>query len=309
MMAAVKIRKDYPYLLLEFNKRFGSPNAAAISVVEGDDESYYRPRVSAHLHDGEEIDFVAGDGKANVMRLHAHIQANPGVYENAKYTFFVDRDYDIAQKSGDKFYVTNVHSIENYYAGTRFLRNILRSRFGLGSSTDKTELETILGLYLDWAGELYNESLDFNAWLIWQSTEAKTADGKPPVLNLRNVKLTDLFKIGFLAKSISITPLFSIANAKTIFPGSADPDLPRIEAIRETLKIDEFLSYFRGKFSLDFLQCVLQNLRHDAQIEKPEIFSSSRKVKLTWSDAFLSEYSSYAETPSCLVGFLKTSLA
>lgn len=304
----MSLRKGYPDLLMQFNKRIGSPEESIICVVEGDDELYYRPRVSAYLTEDEKIEFVTGDGKSNVIRLHSHVLDQIQLYGHKRFLFFADRDFDFECPALPRRYITKYHSIENFYVGEICFKNIIRNKFNLESENSREELDEITKIYLNWSEELAAKMLDFNAWLVWQTIYV-AEQGKPPaILNLKNIKLSDLFKVQFSGTEIEIKTLFTLENYNTLFPNAYPIEAASLQKIKESLGGNSFLTYVRGKFAIQFLQHVLTYLKTDARSDIPSVFRARRRTSIAWSDAFLSEYSSYAETSSCLARFLRDNL-
>ncbi|MEX0139349.1 DUF4435 domain-containing protein [Massilia sp. LMS1-1-1.1] len=305
-MKTGKLRKDLPHVILDFNKKYGNPMRPVLAVVEGKDEDYYRPRLSG-LTRGCEINFIDANGKDNVIDLHEHLKISCDAYDVDRYVLFADRDYD-AIRTDARLYVTNRHSVENFYTCPESFKNLIANKFNLNLEGREDELRIVVDRYISWVSYVSKETLQFSAWLFWQLTEAPKVDGKPPRLNLNGLNLSTLFEIKFDDKSeISIVKKFDINKSKDIFPYSAENNFQRIFEIMSEIDGQDFFFYFRGKFILEMYMVILENLKIDSRREKPNIFRGKCKTSLTWSSQILAELSSFAETPICLSNFLRKS--
>ena len=299
-----KLRKDFPHVLLDFNKRYGNPSRPILAVVEGKDEDYYRPRLAGFTH-GKAIHFIDADGKDNVIDLNSHLKKSSDAYDSDRYILFADKDYDDSE-GDDRLYITNRHSIENFYTCPDSFRSLIANKFGLSQPEHDNEVDSIVAIYKSWMDQIAKEALYFTAWLYWQLREAPRVDGKPPKLNLNGTNFSNFFEIRFNQLcEIEIIKKFSVEGANVFFPHAAEADVGRIEEIASELKGKDFFDYFRGKFIIEIYELVLDGLKVDSRKDNPSVFREKRKASLTWSNQILAEFSSFAETPNCLSKFLK----
>lgn len=300
----IKLRKEFPHVLLSFNKRYGNPSQPILAVVEGKDEDYYRPRL-AGLTQGKEIYFIDADGKDNVVDMYNHLKKSVDVYEPSRYVLFADRDYDDI-KGDDRLYITSRHSVENFYTCPEAFKSLLSNKFGLSTPESDNEVNEIVSRYQSWMQQISKDALNFTAWLYWQLREAPRPDGKPPKLNLKGTNFSNFFEIKFNSDfEIKIVKKFSLEDAKIFFPNAAEVNVDRVQEIMREINEQDFFDYFRGKFIIEIYTLILECLKNDSRKEKPLIFREKRKTSLMWSNQILAELSSFAETPSCLSKFLR----
>ncbi|WP_332854858.1 DUF4435 domain-containing protein [Duganella sp. S19_KUP01_CR8] len=299
-----KLRKDFPHVLLSFNKRYGNPSCPTIAVVEGKDEDYYRPRLTGFTQ-GAAIYFIDADGKDNVIDMRMHLKKSPDVYDPNRYVLFADRDFDDAI-GDDRLYITSRHSVENFYTCPESFKSLLSNKFGLSKPEYDNEVDAIVVLYKSWMHKIAKEALDFTAWLYWQLREAPRVGGRPPKLNLNGTNFSNFFEIKFnSACELEITKKFTLQGAKELFPDAAEADIARVQEIVADLNEQDFFDYFRGKFIIEIYKLILEGLKADSRKDNPSFFREKRKSSLVWSNQILAELSSFAETPSCLSKFLR----
>jgi hypothetical protein len=301
----VKLRKDFPHVLLSFNKRYGNPSHPILAVVEGKDEDYYRPRLAGFTQ-GRAIQFIDANGKDNVIDMNSHLKKSLDAYDPDRYVLFADRDYDDFE-GDDRLYITSRHSVENFYTCPESFRNLVTNKFGLSQPEYDNEVDAIVAMYKSWMHKIAKNALHFTAWLYWQLREAPRIDGKPPKLNLNGTNFSNFFEIRFNQEcEIQIVEKFLLEDANVFFPDAAKADIARIEEITSDMDEQDFFDYFRGKFIIEIYKLILDSLKTDSRKDNPSIFREKRKTSFTWSNQILAELSSFAETPSCLSKFLRT---
>lgn len=297
-------RKDFPHVLLTFNKRYGNPSQPLLAVVEGKDEDYYRPRLAGFTQ-GKSICFIAADGKDNVIELHEHLKNSPDAYKANRYVLFADKDYDNLTIQ-DRLYITSRHSVENFYTSPESFKNLISNKFGFTAHESDEELDAVVEKYTAWMHQIAKDTLSFTAWLYWQLREAPRDDDKPPKLNLNGTNFGNFFELKFNSNyELSIVKKFNLEDSGKIFPYAAEVDFDRVRSIMDELDEKDFFDYFRGKFIIEIYTMILENLRNDSRKDNPVIFQAKRKNSLVWSKQILAELSSFAETPSCLSNFLR----
>lgn len=297
----IKARKQPSVKFMEFTRIIAKNKVAFF--FEGEDLKYYSVRIDAIRPDLRWAGVDCG-GKDKVLTLREDIKEHPDYYMSPC-LFFVDSDFD-DNSEVEKFndtYITPCYSIENLYISTNAFEKIMESEFKTSPSIDNfLEFEKALEAY-ESTKESYLEKIRGFNYII---RELRCLENKKVItgkLNLNDLPLKDLVSIdlGCVTKNYDENnphQLFSSINSNITF------DLKNSERYFSTLSPE---LWFRGKQHLDFFRSFLVKLINDRNAKNSrKVFTSKGKVKLNLTHGnCISELSQYADTPECLVSFLR----
>lgn len=280
----------YHRFLLKYPKYKSQP----ICFIEGEDESYYGIRVKLQCENKEPY-FIKCDGKKGVLKTFDKIQAT-NKYQGDKLFYFVDRDFDNLINNA-LIYETPCYAIENLYTTVDAFIKILRNKFKI--TEDDEEFETCVRLYTERQKEFHNCIFLLNCWIICIKEQVEQTETKKGP-NISSLLLKDFVKI----KLDSVTATYDLNKIEDYFSGKYRVPQEVIDnKISELLHINP-QQYFRGKFEIEFLRKFLEVLQEELANPKLGYFSRSVSVTGSFSD-IVSSFSTYAETPGCLVDYLK----
>lgn len=259
---------------------------------EGKDVKYYRSRIEQYLT--ENFGYIPCNGKSNVLELRQEISKNPQ-YRDKLCLYFVDCDFDdnsdICNK--DDVYITPCYSIENLYISDKVFEKIISDEFGINPNDDEQFdlFSKILSEYKERKREFFQciEEFNFYVYLI-KINQANLSYNDIKILNLVRIEVDSVIKkytcISEVLKGIDLNN-FDLSMAQTYF---SDKEPER---------------HFRGKNNFHFLEKFLTKLQEDANKKNSrKIFPRKMSISYTTQN-LLSSYSKYAETPQCLIDFLK----
>lgn len=138
-------RKSYSVSLHAIIREHSNDNLQIFLLVEGKDSDYFRPRISSVFSGSDlKLHFKNIHGKSNLKNLYRSIRGNIEL-QNSRVCTFYDRDYeqDIAEISHDRSFITDVHSIENYYVTDNSFSSMIKSIF-FADSINVEEDEAVL---------------------------------------------------------------------------------------------------------------------------------------------------------------------
>lgn len=272
---------------------------ALFCFYEGEDAKYYGNRVeqfTARSNDGV-VSFNCG-GKAGVLKVKEMLKAKEQ-YQDVKKAFFIDSDFFPQKDYDTDVYQTEGYSVENYYTSISAFTRILHYAFGINCSS--SDYGKCLNDYESRMKEFHNCVMVLNAWIKAQrKNELKS--GK------RDLELTD-FKVAKYFDKMSIDSI----SVKTVidkkFLEEYFADLNFVEETEVEKYVEEFKSinmqqFFRGKFELEFLKKIIEDLR--TKNKKGDYFAEHYEcVKIDPNVDPLLILSQFADTPDSLIMFLK----
>ena len=259
---------------------------------EGMDNGYYYPRIK-EIYNGTHHPISCGN-KKSVLYMHKSIKAK---YPDTKCSFFVDNDFD-ERIENDDIYETPCYSIENFYTSTSFISDILKNEFGL--SEIDSEFKMALNIFETNQEIFHYESLLFNGW--YASLKEKASKNGCST----NVSLNCSIPKEFLVLEIdNIIGKYTYSDFKNKFPDALSVSKKEVENKIEELQSKELRLTLRGKYELEFVYTFLKYLIDDANdIKKRKVIKKKTKFRVDKAQ-MLSQLSQYAETPDCLVDYLK----
>ncbi len=265
-------------------------------------KKYYALRIK-HFTGKSHNDFSCG-GKESVLKAYNLVAAKKE-YKMDNMLFFIDRDFDAPYKNRD-VYMTPYYSIENFYASIDALKDILRNEFNLKKG-DKDFL-VVIDMYRKLQFEFHEKTTILNSWLACQN-DIKKKKGIKTHLNI-DQHIEKYFK-KIVNNDLTSVDKFSDLNNVDFLENSIFIEAPKVDKKLLNKKILSFKrsvkeKVFRGKFELRFLVSFLNRLKDEICKKKPTQFSKRHKCNLRFEYCnALSVLTQYAETPDCLIDYLK----
>lgn len=282
----------------EFALSTKSLNNHLFCFFEGKDNAYYIPRIKPFT---SKIKPIICGGREKLLKVYELIQ-NQYIYAKYRKAFFIDRDFNIPRcNTEDSIFETPCYSIENFYVNQNTFKDILIHEFHLSESNDE-EFSICLSLFIKQMQEFHKAILLFNSWYACL-IDKRNNDGI-----LTGVTLGEKMPKGFIDITLhTIQKKYDFEKIKRTFPEAKE--ISEDELFR---KISEFEKcdakyIFRGKYQLEFLIAMIQQLVDDSKKAKTVL---NQKIKFSFDGVLtheraLSIFSSYAETPEALTKFLE----
>lgn len=270
---------------------------------EGEDVKYYSIRLNLHIT--KQYDRIIPfdcSGKKEVIRFYELVYRNSDDFDKKKVIAFVDHDFDASIKDNYKYlYETPCYSIENFYTSRDAFLRILESEFGL-LPIDKEYL-ICLDHFINRQKEFHSKIALFNAFIACQRMMEEL--NLLPRLNLNSFNLNKIISEISVHK---ITGNYTIQDLYNYFPNSIVIPEDMLYAKLEELNTDP-QKRFRGKYEVEFIYLFLMSLIGEFRDAKSTIIQPVKKIKLNLSKKnILSELSQYADTPDCLLNFIKNNI-
>lgn len=296
-------RESYSVAFMAFVKAYGEDSAVLVCFFEGKDVQYFGPRLDM-VAPGMRWEPVNCGGKKAVLRNHELITKHT-VYRNARVAFFVDHDYgldDVPLDSG-RVYCTPCYSVENLYATKDVFERVLKAEFDLPKFPDSEGCFSRNIKSFCVALERFIEVAELlNQWVFVQRRHERD-NGLPRQLDAAKLRLSQMF----------IIELDRVEGRYTIFDleaasGCVTPcDPVELDGLVKAAATPDRHRRMRGKFLAFFVREYFTKLAVAANVEGTAHFSEKRKVSLRPSGTnFLSELSQYADTPECLINFIRS---
>ena len=294
-------------LLTELRNSRESANAAFITFCEnyrkyheyifcfyeGEDGKYYNQRIKTVL--GNIIIPIKSGNKCNTLKAWRKIKKD-SAYNSVNKMFFVDRDMDdLPEDINDDLYVTPCYSVENLYVCEHSFANIIESEFSI-SKLDR-DYEKCIKLFTNLYTQFCEEMVEFNA-LVYIRKNKQLGNGK---INLSGIKTSQLINIDL--SSVTKGSKYNSLIDELKYEMRVKPK--EIETSINIIQTNgDYGNRFRGKNQLDFMVILIQLLK---QANKNGYFFENKQnsVSINITCNRLSELSQYAETPDCLIEFIK----
>lgn len=294
-------RSSIAVKLIRLIKIYASKPDVVTCVFEGEDAKYYGIRLDGFLN-GRERKNISCKGKGNLISLKEKVDSHEDL-SNANVLYFADRDFDLSDVSDGNIYFTPCYSVENLYIEKPVLRRILIDEFGFCEIEDNEDVNSILDIYERLLSSTANALLLLNAWIMCQN-QVRESD-RSIKLNLNNYDAGDFIKFDLE----SVVTKYDEESLKVKFPASIEISSDEIEAAKHLIEQGGIVKSIRGKYLLDFFRDFLEKIRSEINNGDSVVITKKIKTKLTISkNNVLSDLSQYAETPNCLITFLRTHL-
>lgn len=272
---------------------------ALFCFFEGEDVKYYGCRI-------EEVTGISCDniisyscgGKAGVLRVKDLIKAK-NQYDNVKTAYFIDRDF-FPQKHLEKdVYQTTGYAVENYYTSSAAFKKILSYAFCIPCYS--SDYKKCIKDYEQSMNLFHKHVLLLNAWIKAQRVnELKTEKVK---IKLRGFKVSKYFKV-LAIDEVKIKEKIDKSLLENFFCDSCIVDDSELEKYMLELEATDMQQTFRGKYELEFLQKMIDDLR--GKNKTKSYFSEKYDfVKIDPNVDALSSLNQYADTPKDLIEFLR----
>lgn len=270
---------------------------ALFCFYEGKDAPYYYEKVKNYSKNNKPIKC---GGKQKVIDIYCSLK-KVKEYDKYKTAYFVDRDFDfsIKEKYPD-IYETPCYSIENLYTSEEVLKNILENEFDLTEIDE--EFTLIINIFKQRQKEFHEAVLLFNAW--YACLKEIVNEGK---IESANVSLNDKFPRGFISVSLKkVSCYYDLDKINFTFPNAIKHEKEKLNKKIDFFKKSNKQKTFRGKYEIEFFANFLEFLVSDAIQNKKnrKYIKNGTSFRLDKSQ-ILTLLSSYAETPECLIDYLK----
>lgn len=284
-----------------FILKYKKSKRAPYCLIEGEDSKYYRIRIKS-ICDGIEPIFIVCGGKRGVVDTHSLI-TKVKEYKQCKLLAFVDRDFDSPITAKD-IYETPCYSIENFYTTLSTFKSILTDEFKLDEDIDKEDYLTCIDLFCNNQSTFHDASTELNAWIACQRDLSRS--GHVSRLNL-NSKENELMDRCFNFKLDQVVGLYSIEIVEEIFSQATKISSQSLyNKIFELNALNKQM-HFRGKYELVFIKNFLKRLVNELNSRNSTYFKKKRKISFQISDSnILSQLSQYADTPNCLIDYVRS---
>ena len=267
---------------------------------EGEDAKYYFPRIEKYSgYEYTKIIHYNCGGKKGVLKALNLVEKNRDEIYTAK-AFFVDSDYDTTKYNNSLLYQTPCYSIENFYTSEKAFSKMLNREFGI--NTTEKDFSKCCSDYSKRQQEFHNSTIYINSWLACQRLHEEGIEENHKIV------LSD-FKISKLFSEIAIDSIVSKGEInrekiEELFPDSKKMEECEIEKKIEYFKQGGMGKLFRGKFEIEFLKKIIDSLK--AKNKTGGYFSQKyTSVHIDPNINILSALADYADTPQCLIDFLK----
>jgi hypothetical protein len=293
-----KSRKKAQVAYQEFMLHTGKGKDGLFCFFEGNDNTYYVPRIKRFTDNYHPINCGGRDKVLDVYRLITiHSE-----YDKYKKAFFVDRDFNESlPPRNPPIFETPGYSIENFYVSVDVFKEILINELHLSEVSDEA-FKVCITLFTDRQEEFHQATALFNAWYACL-VEIRNKTGNQTGVNLDNKLPKD-----FIAFTLdSVVKKYDIEKIKQTFPQASEVS----EDILNT-KLAEFTNcdqckVFRGKYEMLFLVTMIELILQDSSNPKKYV---EQKIKFAFGQKLSNEqaiiiFSAYAETPETLNDYLK----
>lgn len=272
---------------------------ALFCFYEGEDAKYYGSRVEQFTGRSNDkvVSFNCG-GKAGVLKVKEMLNAKEQ-YQDVKKAFFIDGDFFPEKDYDSDVYQTDGYSVENYYTSSNAFTRILHYAFGINCSC--SDYGKCLNDYEDRMKEFHSCVIVLNAWIKAQR-KSEIIRGKRD-LDLAEFKVAKYFD-KMSIESIIVKNVIDKKFLEEHFAGVSLVEEAEVEKYVEEFKSINVQQFFRGKFELEFLKKIIEDLR--TKNKNGEYFDEHYEcVKIDPNVDPLLILSQFADTPDSLILFLK----
>ena len=291
-------RRESPAVdLIRLIKKIDNYDTNLICVFEGNDAAFYGARIDIVFPDFLRKS-LSCRSKKKVLDLRDSISKNLEL-QKAKIIYFVDKDFE-ERIEGANLYCTPTYSIENLYVNENVFRKVLTDELGLCAFEDARLVDRLIDWYARIESEADTALLALNAWIMVRVEESKT---NPAVrLNLNNYEIDEFISID----SESVIKNYDLPHLDAIFSIDEEIDEVDFQTCSERLDSLNPRQQCRGKYRLQFFRKILLLVIKDAASGEGLFEGRVVRSKLSLSkNQVVSELSQYADTPGCLMDFLK----
>jgi len=269
---------------------------ALFCFFENKDAPYYHLRIKSNFNG--EFHYISCGNKSLVKKTYGLIK-NHVEYDHYKKAFFIDRDFDESIKNRfAEIYETPCYSIENLYCSTLSIKELIKTDFQIGE--ENALHNTILQLYQTLQTDFLNASLLFNAWYKLQKKKRQELN------RILNVKLDDSLIPTFIEMSLQgIDSNYTLESILEKYPDCLPYENHELDTVLDELRADNLQLVLRGKYIFNFMTSFIRKLIEDGADARRRVIMN-KKIRYNMDNSMsLTLLTSYAETPTCLVEFLK----
>ncbi len=277
---------------MDFDKHIRENKDGLFCFFEGKDSPYYRLRITQIWE--ENYYPITCLGKKKVKKVYELIKYHIE-YNKYKKCFFVDSDFD-PPLGISEIYETPCYSIENLYTGVAIFSEILKSECQFSETND--DFRRCVSLYQELQNSFHNAMLLFNAWyaclidqkhISKQETGASLGDKMPKFVKIS----LDLVEADY-----------NLSSLRARYPDALTVTDETVAQKMELFEQQNKGCIFRGKYELKFMLKIIEDLIEDSKNAK-KIVTTPINYSINHAQA-LSQFSQYAQTPACLLEYIRT---
>lgn len=297
--------KKATVLYTKFTRLKNKSKDTYFCCFEGDDAKYYNSRILLHGNLNEDKVYnLTCSGKDQVLLLYKLITKD-ACNDEIKVLYFVDKDFDktiYSKYPNATIYETPCYSIENFYISNKAFKRIIRNEFGVNDIDD--DFQGLINLYNLRLHEYLSEISLLNCWIACEREKISYENNERADLNSNNAKISKFIKDFSLDR---IKADYNLETIRSIFKHAPFISEEEIAEKQKSFSNSDLQIVYRGKYLTHFLFEFLECLRKSNKVAPNNIFKEKRTgVKISLSKAnLLSELSIYADTPDCLIEYIK----
>ena len=220
-------------------------------------------------------------------------------YADTNMMFFIDRDYDPLENALNNVFQTPCYSIENFYTSSSCFSRFIVREFGINPIDE--DYRMCVEDYLNRQREFHAETLYLNAWLSCQR-KAEERYGQKSVV-LADYKVSKLFST-ISIDQITVKQAIDIKLLNQHFPNAYKVSQEDLNKELDFYRNSDCQQLFRGKFELEFLRKIIESLKSKNK-EKSYFHEHYSCVYADANINTMSTLSEFADTPECLIDFLR----
>jgi hypothetical protein len=278
-------------------------NDCLFCFYEGEDIKYYEMRIEQYTSftSMNIISYNCG-GRIGVLKIHKKIH-DCQKYSGVQKAFFIDRDFNPLEKYETDIYQTPCYSVENLYTTVEAFKKILKREFLLNICDE--DFTKCVNDFIKRQEEFHEEVLLINSWIFNQRKLERDFNHRE--LELSDFKVTKFFEKIQIDK-IEVKEKLDKQKIEEIFPDIKIIDQILIDEAMNDLRKVNMQYYFRGKFELEFLKKIIDDMRNKNR-NNIYFYKHLECVRIDANGNPLSSLNQYANTPECLVEFLNQYIA
>lgn len=322
------------YFSDEFVQAFYSKKYKYFAFIEGNDKPYYISPCENILGKGNTY-FVRCDGKKNVKELVHLLENTNEAYKTANFFGIIDKDYGLEDEfsfngqslKNNHLYITPYYSFENFYVNKNTFLQILESEFNITEFGNfSIDYKNAVKNFEDRLSEFIRLIIDVDKkYRAYQISKKVLKEDKPDYYS-NDIDINNTIEIGLNCVGFRVGKCIDDcfkASKNNINNCISEISLSKSEEYYQNLSsIWDGCKIIRGKFLIVFLVNYLKKLKEDLNSNNPVCFVNrntlKNNAKLPKSkfykcrldinyETVCSVLAQYAETPQCLIDFLKNS--
>jgi len=263
---------------------------------ENKDAPYYHLRIKSNY--SGKYHYICCGNKKKVIKTFELINKHKE-YSSYKLAFFIDRDFDKSIKNKySKIYETPCYSIENLYCSVDSFKEFIKT--DLQIDEDNCNFKIIMDLYLRLSNEFLQASVLFNAWYKLQKIKSE----KLSIPN--NVCISNTLIPNYIELTLTtINTQYELNKIIANYPNAISVNQNELDKVISEFNGLDLRLCLRGKFIFNFMISFIRKLIEDSSDPSKKVILK-KKIKFNMDSSLaLNILTCYAETPDCLVDFIR----